>query len=150
MYTQRLVVIARFRSDPCVALAVLPQPSTSPEMTRKSSVLGVRVKWNRDPWWDRAPEHTKIILCVLWRCQKFYCWSEKFEDFASARILLKNACLNLQSFSLLLNQSSHTELIDEGIVDPYNLRRNNHSKNETTHKLIIKWGPIRVGTSTTS
>ena len=43
--------------------------------------------------------HTEIALCILRRCQKFHSWSEKFEDFASARILLKaHAILSFLDF----------------------------------------------------
>jgi hypothetical protein len=83
-------VIARFCSDPFVALIVLHQSLYLTRDNEKILCIGVRARRNRDTWWDCAPEHAEVALCVLGRtCQKFYSWSEKFEDFAGARILLK-------------------------------------------------------------
>jgi len=93
-------VIARIRSDPCVILSVLPQTLYLARDNEKILCISVRVKWNRDAWWDCAPEYREVTLCVLWRRQKFHCWSKKFENFTSTRILLKT--MRFSSFKIYI------------------------------------------------
>jgi hypothetical protein len=47
------------------------------------------VKRNRDAGRDRSLQHTEVVVLIFRRGQKFYRWSEEFDDQADGRILLK-------------------------------------------------------------
>src|SRR5437660_1478233 len=82
-------VIARFRFDPGVALAVLPQTLHLTREDEKVLCIGVSVKWNKDTGRDGAPQHTEVIVCFLRRCQQLHGRSKDIETHAGGGIQFK-------------------------------------------------------------